>query len=271
MYSLKLDLSGLGQIQQDVMSVVAPQITQAVRMVAAAGAGMWRDRVLKARHLWDEGEKQPYIGAIKWAMDGPFAAEIDADDFEWADKIETGRPGRDLKTMLQTSQKTRISIGKKHAGQKYLIIPFRHNTPGNEALAPAMPQHIYDEVSTFRMSRVLAPGSVNPATRISGSGHVVAQHSYKWGDRLSAGWVPKKPGHKTDIYAGMVRMKTSSGKQKSSAYLTFRTMGEWSTGWLVPPRPGLYIAKQVSEDLSPIFQATMAKAIELASGLKVPV
>jgi len=60
------------------------------------------------------------------------------------------------------------------------------------------------------------------------------QNKYSWGQRLGA---------------GMVRMDTSSGKQKSSAYLTFRVMTEKQHGkWIIPAQPGRFIAKRVAEE-----------------------
>ncbi|MGR9108257.1 MAG: hypothetical protein ACU843_15155 [Gammaproteobacteria bacterium] len=263
MYTLSIDID-LAPLQQEILSKAASEVTQGIRKTAELGAAMWRERVMGAK-LW-EGEKKAYIEAIKWEMDGPLAAEIYVDDreFDLAGEIEKGRPEKDLKSMLRTSHKIRISASKKHRGQRYLIIPFRHNTPGNSAHASAMPDEVYAQAKSLKATRLLSPGSVNAPTRVSGSGHVVAKHSYSWGGRLKTGLVEKqKSNHSTDIYAGMVRTDTSSGKQKSSTYLTFRVMGEWSDGWVVAPRSGLFIAKQVAEDLKPVLSKTMDKAVEL--------
>jgi hypothetical protein len=73
-----------------------------------------------------------------------------------------------------------------------------------------------------------------------------------------------KPSHHSDIHAGMVRFDTSSGKQKSSSYLTFRVMGEWSSGWVVGPREGLRLAQGVAEGLQPVLEQAVGKAVTLA-------
>jgi len=44
----------------------------------------------------------------------------------------------------------------------------------------------------------------------------------------------------------MVRMDTSTGKAKSSAYLTFRTLAEGSPGWIQKAKPGLWILRGVA-------------------------
>jgi hypothetical protein len=254
-FKVSVDLSGILSLAEDAVKSMFPLLGQAVAMTADEGAMSWRDAVLKANLSIDK--KQPYIESIQWKMTGPFAAEIWS-DYKLADEIENGRLSRDLKTMLQTSTKTR----RFKNGTKYLIIPFRHNTPGNTAHAPAMPKSIYAAAKQLSISSALTPGSKKPAQRLSPSGHIVPQHSYDWGGRLPAGLSPKlKEHHKTDIHAGMVRMNTSSGNGKSSAYLTFRTMSSKSSGWIVPAKPGLRIVEKVSNDLQPILDKGIAEAI----------
>ena len=71
------------------------------------------------------------------------------------------------------------------AAQKQTIIPFCHNTPGNKALAPAMPQAIYDKAMGMGKSSILSIG-----TRISATGATVPNRNYKWdkaGDEFSRG------------------------------------------------------------------------------------
>ncbi len=205
--------------------------------------------------LW-EGEKKAYMESIDVKMTGDFSALVWS-DYKNADEIEHGRPPRDLKAMLATSLKVRVS--KK--GKRYLIIPFRHNTPGATALAAPMPPAIY------KQAKALAPSSIAGMTQRpsgqKGKQHVmVPQAVYNWGGKLPAELAPKlKPHHKTDIYAGMYRFNTSSGKQKSSAYMTFRTMIEGSPGWIIPAQPGLFLAKKVAEEMQPIAAQAFQKAV----------
>lgn len=268
-YKLSVDLGSLLGANASIAQAVFPMVGQAVRMVAEEGAFRWKSAVMKAK-LWPEGEKHPYVESIKWKMVGPMTAEITT-DFKLAGEIESGRPAKDLKRMLQTSKKTRVSMSGDHVGRRYLIIPFRHNTPsesGEGAHAPQMPSSVYAAAKKLVASRLMPPGSIKPAQRMSGSGHLVTQHSYKWGESLPAGLAPKlKPSHASDPYAGMVRFDTSvpgSGK-KSSAYLTFRVMGEWSSGWVIKPRPGLYLAKNVADGLQPVLEEAVGQAVTLKS------
>lgn len=266
-YKISVDLGPLFAANGDIAQSIFPLVGQAVRAVAEEGAFRWKSAVMKAK-LWPEGEKAPYVESIKWQMVGPMTAEITT-DFKLAGEIETGRPARDMKKMLQTSKKVRAASGGPHKGQRYLIIPFRHNTPsgsGEGAYAPQMPADIYLKAKVLAPSKILPPGTIKSAQRLSASGHMVAQHSYQWGGRLPAGLAPKlAPHHKSDPYAGMVRFNTSVGKTKSSAYLTFRVMGEWSQGWVVKARPGLYLAKGVAEGLQPVLESAIGQAVTLKS------
>lgn len=272
-YKLSVDLGPLLASNSAIAQSIFPLVGQAVRMVAEEGAFRWKSAVMKAK-LWPEGEKSPYVESIKWQMVGPMTAEITT-DFKLAGEIETGRPAKDLKRALQTSKKTRLAMGGPHKGQKYLVIPFRHNTPtqsGEGAHAAQMPSAIYAQARQLTASRVLSPGTNKPAMRLSATGHAVPQHSYKWGGSLPAGLAPKlKPHHVSDPYAGMVRFDTSTpggpGKKptKSSSYLTFRIMGEWSNGWIIGARPGLYLAKGVADGLQPILEEAVGQAVTLKS------
>ena len=78
--------------------------------------------------------------------------------------------------------------------------------------------------------------------------------------------MPKlKDHHKTDIYDSMVRFDTSTPKAKSSAYMTFRVMSDKSSGWIVPAKPGLYLAKNVANQLQPLLETAIGGAVTLKS------
>lgn len=260
-YRVSVDLSDVLAQHEAAVQAMFPALSQAVRMTAEHGANLWRDAIFKAK-LW-QGEKEEYAGTVQWTMVSAYEAEIWS-DYKHAGEIETGRPARDMKAVLQTSRKTRLATKGKHAGQKYLIIPFRHNTPGYTAHARPMPKGIYAQAKALTASTVLPPGTKKFPYRVSASGNIVAQHSYQWGGKLPKGLVPKmKEHHVTDIYDSMVRMNTSAGKGKSSAYLTFRTMGEWSHHWIVPAKPGLYIVKGVAVELQPLLGEAVGMAIKM--------
>ena len=231
----------------------------------------WQERIYRAPGIYS-ALKDRYYASVKYSVDRDnLRARIFSDD-PMAGPIETGIPARDLKRALDTSVKVRVAAKGKHAGQRYLIIPFRHNTPGNTALARAMPQAVFDEAQKLTKSRVLDKIPMRSglnASDIKTHGPLMTmRNTYQWGDRLQSGLAPKlKPQHATDIYAGMVRFDTSSGKQKYSEYLTFRVMGEWSNGWIAPAQPGRYIIKAVSEQAQEILNNEVTAAIATTAGV----
>lgn len=284
-FAVKVDLGQLLAGQVDLAAALYPMLRQAVEFTAQEGAFRWKNTVMKAR-LRDV-EKAQYIEAIGYRMVDDYNAEIFC-TYDYAEKIEHGRPARDLKRALQTSKRVRVATHGKHKGMKYLIIPFRHNIPtpsGEGALAAQMPPDIYAAAESLKASRVTGQ-TLRLSGQISGSNagrwsklaakrtargagagrssYLIPQAKYSWGGRLPAGLAPKlKDHHVTDPYAGMVRFDTSTGKSNRSQYLTFRVMGEWSSGWIVPAKPGLNIARTVAQELQPILETNVGQAITL--------
>lgn len=261
-FSIKFDLSTKLEIMKAVDRQVFPLLNQAVNAIGTQTAINWQAAVYRAK-LWS-GEKDAYAKTINWKMTGDFSGVVTS-DYKYAEEIENGRPARDLKLMLNTSLKVRVNA----RGVRYLFIPFRHNTPGNDATGPAMPDSIYALAQKLSASTIT--GQTTRKSGINGSDIKTKQplstpqNTYKWGDRLPSGLAPKiKPEHKTDPYAGMVKMNTSTpGGSKSSVYLTFRTMSANSKGWIVPAQPGQHIAEKVVNEMQPKAQAAFAKAIQL--------
>jgi hypothetical protein len=215
-------LAGIGRI---VDREVLPKLSTAVLALAQQTQKDWMEGIERAK-LWS-GEKAAYGATIHIEMKGPFSAVVSS-DYKYCEDIENGRPARDLKKMLQTSAKTRLS--KK--GKKYLIIPFRHNVD-------SMHKDVYALAKQLAPSRITGVG-----TRVSATGATVAQFKYSWGGKLTDHPMlrPRQ--------AGMYRFDTSTGNKRSSAYMSFRVMSEDSKGWIVPPQPGLKIVNTVTERLN---------------------
>ena len=137
-YSISFDLGASFDITKIINAQVMPLLSQAVNAVGQATALKWQERVYKAK-LW-VGEKDAYANSIKWNFQpGSMSGYVEA-TYKYAEDIEKGRPARDLKKMLNTSLKVRRSAS---SGKRFLVIPLRHNTPGNGAHAKDMPQSIY--------------------------------------------------------------------------------------------------------------------------------
>lgn len=279
-YSLTLGAEAILDKTGAVGKTVMPAVNQAVRAIAQATAAEWQKNVFKAR-LWS-GEKDAYAQSITWKMTGDFSAVVSS-DYKYVQDIETGRPARDLKKMLDTSMKVRRTQG----GKRFLVIPMRHNTPGNGALASAMPSGVYDMSSQLQPTRVVATGQrpsgevthlspktgmhpaaqqspylSNPKTR---QASMVTARKYAWGGRLTAGMLKGAGFDAQSVkrYAGMVRMDTSTpGGSKSSAFMTFRIMMEGQKGWVVPPQPGQFLAKKTVDTMRPKATEAMKLAIQ---------
>jgi hypothetical protein len=102
---------------------------------------------------------------------------------------------------------------------------------------------------------VQTPYLSHPASR---KAYLVPQAQYQWGGRLTRAMLKDEAPAVRKRYAGMVRMANATG---GSTYLTFRTMQEGSTGWIVPAQPGLLIAKGVAEHLQPVATAAIEEAM----------
>ncbi len=259
-FNIQFDLGAKLAIMRVVDKQVFPLLHQAVNAVGQHTKANWQAAVHGAK-LWS-GEKDAYAKSITWRMTSDFSGYVEA-TYAHADEIENGRPARDLKKMLNTSTKVRVNA----RGQRFLYIPFRHNTPASQS-AMAMSAAIYDLAKGLSASTIVGQTMRESGLRASDihtkKALTTPQNIYQWGGKLPAGLAPKlKPEHKTDPYAGMVRMDSSTGGAKSSTYLTFRTMSEKSKGWIVPPQPGQYIAEQVTAAMKPKAEAAFAKAIQL--------
>lgn len=237
-FNIEIDLGPVVQALKGILNEhVLPQLHEAVMAMAAQAQEDWQTAIHQAK-LW-QGERDHYAGSIQIEQSGPYAARVWS-EYRYAAEIENGRPAYDMKAMLRTSSKTRM--GKKGV---YLIIPFQHTVK-------SMPQAVYTAAKALAPSKITGTG-----TRISATGHVVAQHTYLWGGRLKAGAVPQMLRR----HAGMVRFGTSTPGAARSGYLTFRVMSANSTGWIRPPQPGIRLLEQVVEALRPQAEAAFAAAI----------
>jgi len=212
---------------------LARHIAVRVEAVAAQTAQTWIAQVRAAR-LWSV-EKTEYVESIDYKMLDDTSAVVRS-TYHKASEIETGRPPRDLKRMLDTSLKVRRS----KTGRRYLYIPFIHSVeslPANVltaamSLSPSRIKRGLDQ-------RITGTGAWDTKTRAP---LMVDQRRYAWGGRLG--------GDFGDKHKGMYRFESQArGKVRGSTYLTFRTMAEGQRGWVVPAQPGLYIAKAVIEQM----------------------
>lgn len=284
-YSISFDLGNVPGIANVINGQLMPLLSKAVNGIGNATAAKWKEHVYKAK-LWS-GEKDAYADSITWNFPpGGLSGYVEA-TYKHAEEIETGRPARDLKKMLNTSLKVR----RTESGKRFLIIPMRHNTPGSGAHAKAMPANVHALASQMTKSIVTGTGQrpVGEVTRLSPKTGMhpspnqtpflsnpktkqhamTASHSYAWGDRLSKAALLQAGASKAEAkrYAGMVRMDTSTpGGAKSSAYLTFRVMMEGSSGWVIKAQPGQFIAKKTVDVMKPVAEQVFSEAAKRMLG-----
>lgn len=277
-YSVSFNVGALMDLSAGINKTVLPLMNQAVRAIAQATVSDWGHAIQRGK-MWS-GEKDAYEKSIKWEMVGDFSAMVTS-DYKYCEDIENGRPPRDLKAMLDTSQKVR----RTKDGRRFLIIPIRHNTTGHNALARDMPSGVNKLASAMTPSSVVTEsqrpsGQVTLLSPRSGMtvsrnqtpylsnrsnklAQTVASRQYAWGDRITRAALKDAGMGKKDQkrYAGMVRMNTvTPGGAKSSSFLTFRVMMEGSHGWMVPAQPGQYIARNVATQMQPKAEAAFALA-----------
>lgn len=284
-FSISFDLGPTLDLSAGINREVFPLLNQAVKAIAQKTTQDWQEAVYRS-NLWS-GERDVYTQLIKWRMTGEFSAVIES-DYQHAVAIETGRPARDLKRMLDTSVKVRTT----ESGKRFLVVPFRHNTPGHGAHAPSMPQSVYDIARTIAPSRVVSQGTrpsgevthLSPKTGMSISPHQkphlfdiatkaptqVNRNAYEWGGRIGKGTLKGLGLDATTQrhLQGMVKFDTSTKNKTSSVYMTFRIMMQGQSGWIIPAQPGKYLAKKVVDDMRPKAQAVFAEAIKRTLGRK---
>lgn len=258
---------GLGHLLRGapVTKEVFPALSKAVRDAAQEGQNIWVGFASGNEPLPGGGRLTPktdrYLRSIKTRSVTDFDAEIYS-DVAYATAIEHGWPSRDLKKMLNTSLKVRRS--KK--GKRYLIIPFRHGTPGTVTFQNSMPtKELHDTVKhkDFLPSSIVGVGFRQSGQK--GKGHIrVRSRHYKWGSRLTGGQLSAAGvfGKQERHMIGMVKMQNRAGfgGGKHTQYLTFRVMTEDSKGWITKAKPGYYPARTTSEQL----QRTVKKKFEAA-------
>lgn len=260
-YSITFQGSIQMELSRGINAQVLPLMAQAVRAISAVTANNWRERVQHAK-LWS-GEKDAYMASITVKPTGDFSAEI-ISDYKYAADIETGRPPYDQKKMLLTSKRVRYVKNGKNAGKRFLIIPIRHNTPGNDALVRSVPTSVHNmakmlTVSSITGSQIQHNGGTGARVRM------VKRATYNWGGSITKGML-KDAGLSSaeqKRYAGMVRFKTDTpGSVKSGGMLTFRVMMEGSSGWVMAAQPGQYLAQKTAAEMQPIATAAFQAAID---------
>lgn len=225
-----------------------PNTAQAVQRSADMAVGIWSN-IARGAFKHSTGA---YLHAIEKGLIYPYnndrfqAAVINR--LPYAKYIENGTGQYDLKNMLKTSDKVRVS---KKDGKRYLIIPFRHGAPGSVEFTP-MPKAVHQGAVDLEISRKRG-AYMAPSQQQNAAGVMVRRYLYRWGGRLSEQTLTqsgvmgdKRQNWKSSKYEGMVRFPRDSGTP-GGKYLTFRVMKEDEKGWIKPPVPGQHLAAKTQQ------------------------
>lgn len=240
-------------------------ITGVVKDIAEAARAEWLRLAGESLHT----TRETYMQSIQPVAMAPGQATISLVG-ALANVVENDMPEMDLRTTLLGPN----SQHKKQAkdGHYYLAVPFRHAVPNKEgsaganvgpqmgkAYAGVVADHKKLGREVYRKAKHLKPSIGEPHKQT------------RWGERLAqkVGGAPLlKPHHKSDIYAGMVKVQKTYGKATQSKYMTFRTISEANPeGWIRPATQGKHLAEQVAKFVEEIAPASFAAYVE---GLTIP-
>ena len=202
--------------------------------------------------------------------------------------IERGAPAYDMHdTLLGPNVPVvppRMGLRGKHlkkGGGFYRSIPFRHATPGTKgsvgtAMGGAYAKYfadahkgLYDDAGAASIGKVHAEGLgervYEAASQLKVSAKPKGGGKVEWGGRLKAGLAPKlKAHHRTDIYAGMVKIAHVYEDATQDQYKTFRSIATGSPGWRAPAREGVHIVNDVRDYVSGIAERVMTSLVTKA-------
>ena len=213
---IKVDIS---KIAKDIAARV-PTKDDRDRLVQALGAAAvayWKREAQRGL----KSTSRDYIAGIQEEFDqGKYTITLKG---TLPNIIEQGFRGGDMRDWMLKSPKAR-----KGRNGRYLIIPFRHGTPGTSGrnVGPAMPTSIHAAAKHLEPSlsrhKAQAPQS----------------KSIRYGERLGPKskrvnaeakqilTSKKKSWHATSIFSGMIREQKTYAKATQSQYMTFRVISE---------------------------------------------
>ena len=260
------ELERLLALNADNAATLFPNQIEAIKRLALLAQKKWIDYA-SGKPLPDGSTINRWSGSyarsIQIEHDGELRYTVFSDDIK-ALLIENGGGAWDMKKLLYTSHKTRISKD----GGRYLIWPFRKGSPNTTVLGEYTGGDMPVMVNQWWLSKDQPSDSSEVTGQFSeksaqDGSTKVQRNTYRWGSRLSAkdlesvGLDPEREGKNL---LGMVRMRSPDGG--NSQLTTFRVMSESSSGWQVPDREAKAPAKAVYDFLSEHFERVMGIALE---------
>lgn len=259
----KLIRIDLGKVKAEILGALPhkPDLDRALKGLGATAMDYWK--TLAQKEL--RSTSRDYIQALThYERDGKVYVELreGPEGSPLPNMVEQGWPGGDMREWLLQSAKV-----KQGANGPYLVVPFRHGTPGTSGrnVGRQMPGPIH------AAAKKLIPQLTRPGKVSSHSGTTIVH-----GERLHPGMPMKaaakkilerkeKPWHSTSIYMGMIRkaQPTATGLQ-TSGYQTFRTISQHSNEpgkhWVHPGIKPRNLARKVEKHIGKIASAIVRGA-----------
>lgn len=265
-FSINVDLSHLMPPEGRLTAEAFPSLAHAVRLIGQQAHADWVDFAMGKplpSGLVIRNRTGEYARSIGTRETGPFSVEVSS-HLRYARYIEEGTPAHDMKKMLDSSFKVRLTKD----GRRYLVIPFfhsRHTGMTDDVQDWFRNRQASHIAGTFR--RLSGTGAFDIRTRRRVT---VPGWRYSWGDKLRARDLAGLgvTGVAAKRMQGMVNFRNPGGAAGGGAkagshsqFITFRRMVQGSKGWMARAQPGKYPARTVADQLRPVAQEAFAAAM----------
>lgn len=267
-FSIMVDLGEALPAGSSLTKEAFPHLSFAVQRIAEAALARWQG--------FARGEQMPdgrtigirsgtYLRSIQLARVNDFTAEVYS-TLPYASAIEEGAPARDMKRILGSSWKVRVN----KQGKRYLIIPFRHDTPGS-VMGNPMPSAVHEwwqqpgQTASKIISAIERTSGALGSSIVTRKQMTVPGRTYSWGSRLTKGTLQGMGLDDRQVrrLTGMVNFREAPHGEgaRHSSYITFRVMSEDSKGWIAPARDGYWPARVTADELRPVAEEAFQKAM----------
>lgn len=211
----------LERIARDLIASL-PSKDDQNRMVTALGAAALQYWKRLAQQKLRSTSRDYVNGLVVEQGEGTFKITLNG---VLPNMIETGFRGGDMRKWMLRGP--RVRTGKR--GNKYLVIPFQHGTPGSSGrnVGQEMPKSIYEAARQLSATRS-RPAAGAPGGRTVQYGERLTERSRGVGDEARKLLTTKqKPWHASSVFRGMIReAKTFKKTTQTTGYQTFRTISD---------------------------------------------
>lgn len=240
-FSVQLTAEKLGKSLENAGEQLEQQVNEAVRNLANAAYASMVSQI-QARKM-DPKNRQDLLRGLNFTDIGNNSYVIDLQG-DWANKLEDGYPGYDMKQTLLSSKK-KVEVGSR-AGQdwvregqngKYAAVPFDHKPYA--AGSGDMAQDIKKIMAKNRQ------GEDQPLTKTfkDDFGKPIA-------GKVASVKADMLPDGVSKNLGGITKYQHVSDKGKvSSIYMTYRIISENSNGWFHPGWDGYHFFEQAEKDV----------------------